>query len=158
MFHYMAVDDAVLSRGKVKRSSSPLTPLTFVYARKPSSNMSASPFLSVCILCCLACLCHVCLLCCIACLCHVCLLFCIACLCHVCLLCCLACLCHVCLLCCLACLSHVSLLCCFATVVTRFFACARFIRLRGRTPGVKRSLNRFLPASVTRRLAAIVML
>ena len=37
------------------------------------------------------------------------------------------------------------------------FADARFIRLRGRTPGVKRPINRFLPASMTRRLVAFML-
>ena len=42
--------------------------------------------------------------------------------------------------------------------VTPFFAGARFIRLRGRTPGAKRLCIILLPASAMRRLVAFFML
>ena len=41
------------------------------------------------------------------------------------------------------CRPHVCLLRCLVTVLTPFFADACFIRLRGRTPGVKMPHNRF---------------
>ena len=88
MFHYMAVDDAVLGRGNGKEVQLALDPLAQLSMHE-SQHRRIYSFLGVC------------------------------------------------------------LLRCLTTVVTPFFADARFIRLRGRTPGVKRPLNRFLPASVT---------
>ena len=99
MFHYVAVDDAVLSGGYGKEIQFGLDPFARLsILRKPSSlsNMSASRFVDVC------------------------------------------------------------LLRRLVAEVTLFFAGARFIRLRARTPGAKKPRIRFLQASATRRLVAFL--